>query len=418
MARQHDFDIVVVGGGMVGASLASALSGQGLRIAVVEARPFSAPDHASFDDRSVALSWGSHRILDSLGLWQALDLAGVCPIETIHVSDRGHIGSARLRAEDEGVEALGYVVENRVLGSVLAQRFAEMDDVTLFSPATPRAVDIGPNRARLRLQHGEETLDIDAALLVAADGGDSLLRQWQGIETFQRDYGQTAIIANVATAQAHHNVAYERFTDTGPLAMLPLSAPVGTGLEGQGRCSLVWTAQNSEVETIMGWDEATFTQRLQARFGHRLGDITHVGLRSAYPLRMMQVREAVRERLVVIGNAAHMLHPVAGQGFNLGLRDVASLAQLVVDGHRIGHDIGDMALLSGYRQGRRNDTLRTLFFTDSLVRAFSNDFKPLALLRNLGLLALDTVPALKHQLARQAMGLAGTQTRLARGLPL
>jgi len=408
--QQRDYDIVIVGGGMVGASLASALSGHGLRLAVLEAFPLEAEGQPCYDDRSIALAYGSKRILETMGLWSALDQAGVCPIDT----DRGHLGTTRLRAKDEGVEALGYVVENRVLGRVFAQRFGQMDDVELLSPVGLKSMDISAKRARLFVQQGDRLLDITARLVVAADGGQSLVRQWQGIETFQRDYGQTAVIANVSSAEPHHNIAYERFTDSGPLALLPMTPDE----QGHSRSSLVWTADNGEVEDIMGWDEATFKARLQARFGHRMGEITQVGTRSAYPLRLMQVREAVRERLAVIGNAAHQLHPVAGQGFNLGLRDVASLAQVVVDARRQDRDIGQLEVLKAYGRGRRNDTLSTLFFTNTLVQAFSNNFTPLAVLRNLGLLATDTVPPLKHALARQAMGLSGTQTRLARGLPL
>jgi len=412
--QQRDYDIVIVGGGMVGASLASALSGHGLRLAVLEAFPLEAEGQPCYDDRSIALAYGSKRILETMGLWSALDQAGVCPIETIHVSDRGHIGTTRLTARDEGVEALGYVVENRVLGRVFAERFGQMDDVELLTPTSLKSLDISAKRARLFVQQGGELLDITTRLVVAADGGQSLVRQWQGIESFQRDYGQTAIIANVSSAEPHDNIAYERFTDSGPLALLPMT----TAAQGHSRSSLVWTAVAGEVESILGWNDETFTARLQARFGHRLGAITQVGARSAYPLRLMQVREAVRERLVVIGNAAHQLHPVAGQGFNLGLRDVASLAQVVVDAQRQGRDIGQLEVLQGYGRGRRQDTYSTLFFTNTLVQAFSNNFTPLALVRNLGLLATDTVPLLKHALARQAMGLSGTQTRLARGLPL
>ncbi|MDH5359917.1 MAG: 2-octaprenyl-6-methoxyphenyl hydroxylase [Gammaproteobacteria bacterium] len=413
MATQLEYDITIVGGGLVGASLASALTGQGLRIAVLEAFELQSSQQPSYDDRSIALSYSSSRILDTIGIWQQLDLAGVSAIDTIHVSDKGHLGSARMSAHDEGVEALGYVVESRVMGEVFARRFEQMEDVDLLCPLKLQAMDISSKRVRLLALQGEQQLDIRSALVVAADGGQSLVRQWQGIETFQTDYHQTAIIANVTTERAHQGVAYERFTNTGPLAMLPM-----TPVSGQSRCSLVWTADNTEVEHIMGWDDTTFAAALQERFGHRLGDIEQVGQRSAYPLRLMQVREAIRPRLAIIGNAAHILHPVAGQGFNLGLRDVSALAQVVVDAHRRGEDIGQMSALGEYRQWRRKDTARTLLMTDGLVRSFSTDFTPAAVVRNLGLLALDAIPFMKRLLTRQAMGLNGKQTRLARGLPL
>ena len=409
MATQLEYDITIVGGGLVGASLASALSGHGLRIAVLEAFELQSESQPCYDDRSIALSWGSSRILETIGIWSAIDRAGVCPIDTIHVSDKGHLGSARMSAHDEGVEALGYVVENRVMGQVFAEGFTRMADVELLCPVQMQAMDISAERVRLLVRKGEQQLDIRSRLVVAADGGQSLIRQWQGIETFQADYAQTAIIANVSTAQPHRNVAYERFTNTGPLAMLPMT---------QARSSLVWTAKNAEVASIMGWNDADFAQQLQQRFGHRLGEIQQVGKRSAYPLKLMQVREAIRPRLAVIGNAAHQLHPVAGQGFNLGLRDVAALAQVVVDAHRRGEDYGQLSVLNEYRQWRRQDTTRTLLMTDGLVRSFSTDFVPATVIRNLGLLALDAIPFMKRLLTRQAMGLNGKQTRLARGLPL
>lgn len=409
MATQLEYDITIVGGGLVGASLATALSGHGLKVAVLEAFELRSEQQPSYDDRSIALSYGSSRILDTMGIWQQIDQAGVCAIDTIHVSDKGHLGSARMSASDEAVAALGYVVESRVMGQVFAQGFEQMEGVDLLCPVKLQSMDISDKRVRLLALQGDEQLDIKTRLVVAADGGQSLVRQWQGIETWQADYGQTAIIANVTTQRPHQGVAYERFTNTGPLAMLPMT---------QGRCSLVWTADNAEVESIMGWDDTTFASALQERFGHRLGDIEHAGKRSAYPLKLMQVREAIRSRLAVIGNAAHMLHPVAGQGFNLGLRDVAALAQVVVDAHRRGDDFGQLSVLNEYRQWRRKDTARTLLMTDGLVRSFSTDFTPAALVRNVGLLALDAIPFMKRILTRQAMGLNGKQTRLARGLPL
>lgn len=409
MATQLEYDITIVGGGLVGASLATALSTHGLKVAVLEAFELQSEQQPSYDDRSIALSYGSSRILNTMGIWQQIDQAGVCAIDSIHVSDKGHLGTARMSAHDEAVEALGYVVESRVMGQVFAQGFEQMEDVDLLCPVKLQSMDISDKRVRLLAMRGDEQLDITTRLVVAADGGQSLVRQWQGIETFQADYGQTAIIANVTTQRSHQGVAYERFTNTGPLAMLPMT---------QGRCSLVWTTDNAEVESIMGWDDETFASALQERFGHRLGDIEQVGKRSAYPLKLMQVREAIRPRLAVIGNAAHMLHPVAGQGFNLGLRDVAALAQVVVDAHRRGEDFGQMSVLNEYRQWRRKDTARTLLMTDGLVRSFSTDFTPAALVRNVGLLALDAIPFMKRILTRQAMGLNGKQTRLARGLPL
>jgi len=300
------------------------------------------------------------------------------------------------------------------MGQALAELLAASAEVQVLAPAKLQGLELEGEYqlARIKTEAGEQSLK--ARLVVAADGGQSMVRESQGIKTLRRDYGQTAIIANVSCARHHNFVAYERFTASGPLALLPMS----NDNDGQGRCSLVWTARNTEVEALMGLSDEAFLARLYERFGERLGAFTRIGKRSAYPLALLQTRERVRERLVVIGNAAHLLHPVAGQGFNLGLRDVAALAQTVVDAHRRGEDIGSLALLKGYSRWRDRDYLSTTLFTDGLVRVFSNDFLPLAVVRNLGLGLLDVLPPLKRVLSRQAMGLHGRQSRLMRGLPL
>jgi 2-octaprenyl-6-methoxyphenol hydroxylase len=229
----------------------------------------------------------------------------------------------------------------------------------------------------------------------------------------ERDYGQTAIVANVTPAQPHQHVAYERFTPQGPIALLPLGDQ-----NGEARCALVWTHPPTEAERLLALDEASFLAELQAGFGQRLGRFRKVGRRHSYALQLIRAEEQIRPRLVLIGNAAHTLHPIAGQGLNLSLRDVATLAQCLTDAHRDGRDIGSQAVLEGYRQWRRRDHQQVIGFTNFLVQGFSNAFGPLAVARNLGLLATDLLPPVKHGLARAAMGLAGKLPRLARGLPL
>ncbi len=404
-----EYDVLIVGGGMVGASLACALGGAGLRTGVIEAVPFRSDAQPSYDDRVIALSWGSSRILRAMGVWPGLEKEGVTPIERIHVSDRGRFGATRLDCAEEGVEALGYVVESRVFGRVMEPALAGLENVDLFCPARLKSFDLSARRARVLVEHEDGVRDLRARLLVAADGGQSVVRERQGIKLWRAGYGQTAVIANVTPERAHRNVAYERFTDTGPLALLPMT---------EGRCSLVWTARDEQVPGLLELGDRAFLQRLQERFGNRLGGFRTIGRRVAYPLSLMHVRERVRQRLAIVGNAAHLLHPVAGQGFNLGLRDVAVLAEVLSGARRNGEDPGDLSVLKRYSDARRGDYLRTTSFTDGLVRTFSNNFFPLTLLRDAGLVALDILPPLKHLLARQAMGLNGRLSRLERGLPL
>ncbi len=403
-----DYDVLIVGGGMVGASLACALGDRPLRIAVVEAVPFSAPGQPSYDDRSVALAWGTRRVFEAIGLWDALAPA-VTPIGEIHVSDRGHFGAARLRAASIGYDALGYVVENRDLGRVFAARLPALANVEMICPARLQAIENGPDALRARLDVNGETREITTRLLVGADGGQSVTRRLAAIGADSVDYGQSAIIANVSTEHPHRNRAWERFTTQGPLALLPMSGD---------RCSLVWTVSRAQADATLALTDDAFLAALQSRFGDRLGRFTRAGVRIAYPLIRVSARRHVAGRLALIGNAAHTLHPVAGQGFNLGLRDVAAFAEVIADAAAAGEDPGAPVVLDRYQRWRAADQARVLTLTDGLVRVFSNDFSPLVAARGLGLVALDLLPPLKRLLMRQTMGLAGRLPRLARGLPL
>ena len=417
MSEHNDetgFDLIIVGGGMVGASLACALGDSPLKIAVIEATPFESDSQPGFDARTLALAYGSRRIFDSLGLWDEIEQRGVTPIRRIHISDRGHAGSSHLDAQAEGVEALGYVAEIRLLGKVLHERMHTFRNVQFICPAQVTQVSLEPTRASVEISEQQSSRNITGRLLVAADGGNSVTRQLLGIKTFRMGYDQHAVIANVAMDRPHQGVAYERFTSSGPMALLPSRDPDGN----ENIFALVWTVKSSERDEVLGLDDAAFLAQLQQRIGERAGRFIKVGDRFVYPLGWMQSREHVRQRLAIIGNAAHSLHPVAGQGFNLGLRDVAALAQVILDGVRQGQDPGDLALLQSYAKWRRRDQLETALFTDGLVRAFSTAFPPLALARNLGLALVDILPPVKHALARHAMGLGGKLPRLARGLRL
>lgn len=399
-------DVLIIGGGLVGASLACALGQAGVRTTVVEALPFAADPQPGYDERSIALAQGSQRIFAGLGLWPALE-ADACPIHTIHVSDRGHFGFTRLEREQEDVPALGYVATARVLGQVLQDRLQQLETVDVLAPAQLTGFTIEADAVQADIDYKGRSQHPTAALLVAADGANSAIREQLGIQTQERDYRQTAVIANVSTDKPHNHIAYERFTDSGPLALLPMT---------EQRCALVWTVAADQSESLLALDDATFLQRLQQRFGYRLGRFTRVGVRHAFPLQLLQAKESVRARLALAGNAMHTLHPIAGQGFNLGLRDVAALVDVILDARRDGRDIGALNILQRYAQWRQADQRRVALFTDSMVRLFGQSLPPVVGLRDAGMLALDLCPPAKRWFGRMTMGRAGRLPRLARGL--
>lgn len=414
----NDYDVVIVGGGMVGASLACALGSlpeaATHRIAVVESFAYQSAQQPSFDDRTVALAYASRQIFSALGLWQDIEALGVAPIHKIHISDRGHMGISHLDRESVKQEALGYVVTSRVLGQALNVKLQTLSNIDILCPATVQQVAFQQASATLSIEHNNESRTLRAGLVIAADGGDSLIRQQAGVKTLQHHYGQSALIANVRVDHVHEQIAYERFTNSGPMALLPT-----TDVEASGqRFALVWSETAEQVARLQALPDMEFLAELQQRFGVRPGKFVQVGKRDAYALKMLHAREHVRPRLAFIGNAAHTMHPVAGQGFNLGLRDVAVLAQVIVDAWRDGRDIGSMTVLREYADWRRRDHVQTMASTDTLVRLFTSSFPPLQLARNLGLLALDMLPAVKKIITRQAMGYVGKLPRLARGLPL
>ena len=416
-----DYDVLIAGGGLAGASLACALRALPLRVGVIEAFPLSSDRQPSFDARTVALSLASQRIFAALGLWSAIEAEGAAAIEHIHVSDRGHAGSTRMHATDQSVAALGYVVENRVLGRALMAGLEDAEGVDYLCPATLESLHF--SHAHVSAGIGVDGLqrEVTARLLVAADGTHSRVRELCGIRTFDLPYAQQAVIANVRCDRPHQGWAFERFSGHGPMALLPLAAGVlPDGDAAHGDYALVWTQDEREVEAVLEWDEATFLARLQDAFGRRAGTFIAAGARQAYPLSMSQSHEQVRARLAVIGNAAHTLHPVAGQGFNLGLRDVAALAQVLADNlaQQSACDVGGLRGLQQYARWRRRDRLQTSFASDGLVRVFSSDLLPLAAARNAAMLALDVLPPLKRWATRQAMGFGGRMPRLALGLPL
>jgi len=415
MNTATDYDLIIIGGGMAGASLAISLAGQALRIALIETAPLRKSESTppGYDDRAIALSFGSRRIFDGMGLWGKI-APQTTTIQRIHVSDQRRFGFTRLDAAQEKVDALGYVATARQLGAVLMDQLRQCDNLTLISPASLIDLKSGNDHVTAVITHdpdnnNDNTESLTSKLVVAADGGNSRVRNRLGIHTTTHDYGQTAIIANISPENPHRHVAYERFTRNGPLALLPMP---------DNRCSLVWTRAPDDAQRLLNVSDEDFLAELQFCFGKRLGRFIKVGKRYSYPLQLIQAQEQVRTRLVLIGNAAHTLHPVAGQGFNLGLRDVAALAQNIVDASRADDDIGALSVLETYAQWRERDHRQVTGFTDALVHIFSNRFPPLVLTRNLGLVATDIMPPLKHLLARHSMGMVGKLPRLARGVPL
>ncbi|WP_039912324.1 2-octaprenyl-6-methoxyphenyl hydroxylase [Cellvibrio mixtus] len=414
MSEILEFDIAIIGGGMVGTSLASMLAASQpqLRIALIEAQPFARADEAhyqsSFDARSTALSYGTAKIMQELGLWGKLRQR-ITPIAQVHVSDRGHFLGGLIDAAANNLDAVGYVVENAWLGNVLLAKVQSLESIHCFAPAKVLELIPQENSARLRVQMNAQEFLIDAALAVVADGGDSAVRRDLGIATHIREYGQTAIITNVEFSGAHQGIAFERFTDQGPIALLPL----GESVHAQ-KSALVWTLPADQADAMLLASDADFLAHLQTRFGFRVGKFTCVAKRFAYPLQLVLAQEQVRSHVVLLGNAAHFLHPVAGQGFNLALRDCACLVETLGDAVAQGHAPGDLSVLQTYLETQALDQQLTIEFSDKLVRLFSNNQLPLIALRHLGLLSLESLPLIKDQFIAQTMGTAGRQYRWLR----
>ena len=389
-------NLAIIGGGLVGASLALALQAgakaRGWKIVLIE--PFAPGDtyQPSYDARSSALSFGARQIYERLGLWQ--DIARRAePIRQILVSDRGRFGAARLSAIEEGVPALGYVAENAWLGQCLWRGLDE-SVVSWRVPAEVKHMQALADGYRLTL---DDETELECDLAVLADGGRSSLREQLGIGVRQRPYNQSALIANITPSEAHCGQAFERFTDEGPMALLPLP---------ENRCALVWTRTGKDVERLAALDDRAFLSELQNVFGYRLGTLRQVGARHVYPLNLIEAEEQVRSHLVVLGNAAHSLHPIAGQGFNLSLRDAHALAEALLASDKLP---GDLPTLLAYRERQRLDQQMTVGFSDQVTRLFGSTQPLVATGRNLGLLGLDLLPGAKRWFARQAMGL-GTRS--------
>jgi len=406
-------DVAIVGGGMVGASLALALAATPLRVMLVEAATAEDEHQPSFDDRAIALGNGSRRILEAIGAWQGID-AHASRVREIHVSDAGHFGAARLVAADQGLDALGYVCSNRHIGAAFRAALARHKGLLLRQPARVTGVQLEARVARLDVQAAgasagdQQAETVEARLVVAADGAGSRVRAAAGIASSDEDYQQVAIVVALQTDRPAQGIAYERFTRTGPLAVLPMAG---------GHYTVVWTLAPARASEVLALPPAQFEAELQESFGWRIGRVLRTGARASYPLRLSRAESLSAPRTVLVGNAAQGLHPVAGQGFNLGLRDAAVLAELLAE-VPAGGDVGDPALLERYARRRAGDRGGMIRFTDGLVRGFASPRPGLALARSLALAAFDLSPPAQRALSRVSWGFGGDTPRLMRGLPL
>lgn len=386
--------VIIVGGGMAGATLALAISHltQGkLPVHLIEAAAPESAAHPGFDARAIAIAQGTCQQLTRIGVWPAIQDCATA-ITTVHVSDRGHAGFVTLEAQDYQIPALGQVVELHDVGLRLFALLRKAPGVTLHCPQRVASFTRETDKVSVKLDNGE---CIEGQLLVAADGSRSQLGAQCGMTWQQQAYQQVAVIANITTSQPHNGRAFERFTEHGPLAMLPMS---------DGRCSLVWCHPLAAQADIAQWDDERFCNELQRAFGWRLGRITHAGARAQYPLVLTTATQSVSHRVVLVGNAAQTLHPIAGQGFNLGLRDVMSLAENLAVAHEVSQDIGGYGVLAEYQQRRHEDKIATIGVTDGLVQLFANHWAPLVAGRNFGLMAMEHLTPARDLLAMRTLG--------------
>lgn len=400
-AEINEFDVVIAGGGTTGICLALSLLKQtSLRIAIVESHDqLGTQPHPGFDSRSVALAAKSVELLEKLGIESIAEIG--CPIEHIQVSDRGHLGQCLMHAQDYQLDALGRVAELTILGNALFELVDRIEPERLrwYRPDSIDSVKRSIDKVEIITRNGA---CLAAKLLVIAEGGNSPTRTKMDLPVSQHHYEQIALIANVEVDKPHQNWAFERFTPSGPLAMLPL-LNIQTE-QNRSRCSLVWTLQYSQKEEVMSMSDTAFLEALQREFGYRLGKLLRVGKRESYPLVLTHAEQLISHRTVVIGNAAQTLHPIAGQGLNLALRDIDTLSRVITNASDASIDIGSYAMLHQYAEARQPDRQSVIRLTDSLVRVFSNDYFPFVVGRNIGLGLLNLLSAGKSQLANQAMG--------------
>lgn len=403
-------DVLIVGGGLVGSALANALRALPLDVVLAETGDVRRQEQPGFDARATALANGTRQILEHLGIWQNVAREAQA-ITRIHVSERGRFGAARIEAADEGVAALGYTVENRRLGAALWKSLEDAESLRVIAPARCLSIDRRGDGIEALLDAGAERKRVVARVIVAADGARSGLRDALGTAVRRDDYAQTAVIFNCRPKRTLDGLAIERFTAHGPLAVLPLP---------DERAGVVWSVASHDADALLDLDAAALGVRLDAELGGRLGAIERIGARASFPLHRIQARRLVGERTVLLGSAAVNVHPVAGQGFNLAMRDIAWLVQVFADAlsTRTDGDIGATAVLDEYARMRERDQAAVAGLTHGLIRLFGLPVPGAGMLRGIGLCLFDVVPGAKRLFARQAMGRAGRAARLLCGQPL
>jgi 2-octaprenyl-6-methoxyphenol hydroxylase len=403
-----NYDIIIIGGGLTGLTLACALAKQSIRIGIIVADNSSSKEIVpnKQDLRSLALSHISHRIFEGLQLWSTIGKKAY-PIEQIHISDKGHFGFTHLAAYQHHLQALGYVISIEDLFNGLKNNVQKHAHIEFINAKIIDCVT-ADRQTVVYLDSKNASIQATAKLIVAADGENSFIRHLLSIKPRIWDYRQTAIVANVGLQNRQKAIAYERFTEFGPLALLPL---------GEQFYSLTWTTLDTHAKLLATLPEKEFLRHLQTQFGYRLGKFVWLGQRQSFPLRLIRTDQQTHKNIVLIGNASQTIHPIAGQGFNLGLRDVAVLTQVIADSLATGKDLTDPEIVTRYSKERLWDQRLTIGVTDSLVRLFSNNYHPLALLRNLGLVGLDLLPGVKQQFSRRAMGFISGMPNLMLGLP-
>jgi len=416
-ANSSHYDIVIAGGGLCGASLACALVKSGKRILVVESVAFDSDLQPAYDERTVALTYSSRCVFSALGVWEQIEEAGAQPIHDINVSSRGGFGQTHLSCHDAGTNALGYVIPVRNIGRVLLETLGQSKETEFLCPASVVNARVGQDCCAIEIAHGAETLRVTAELLAVADGGRSMLAEKLGYIVQKKPYEQAAILSVIRSDQPHQGRAYERFLDDGPVALLPhrIDQRAGRSSVAGSHFAMVWTTRNTEVNRRLTLADREFVDLLQSMFGDRAGSFSDASPRKSYPLSRIRVDCPALKGSVLLGNAAHTVHPVAGQGFNLGLRDVACLVHLISES---GLVLGSTEMAREYVRLRRRDSRAVEGFTHTLIRAFSNSAAPVSWLRNAGLLAIEHFPPAKRILLKATMGLNASPQKLTSGIPV